>query len=706
MHRIAWGCLALIAAAAQPAVGADASASSAAQPFSLVVMDPLAAPLSCPCVEGYAQRKYEVLGEHLEKTLGRPVTVTFAESLAGALKKEGCDHADLIIGKDSVVRSDAAKAGYGLTVLGRLTDKQGDSEQTGLVVVRSQDQAQTVGDLKGYRVLFGPPECDEKFAAPRELLTKAGVKIADAKQAEITSACSDGACKIIEWGDAEQAAAVISSYAAPLLEGCGTIKKGDLRVVGKTEAVPFITAFVTDRVDEPQAAAVQHALLTVAEDPQLLIALESMLGFIEPDEDYLKQHSRNAPQPKKQAEPKPNKQAWNDFLGPTRDGRVAWLPESLAEQPTVLWRQPLLRPGMGGVAATDEHVVIGDRDASNNLDVWRCYSARDGTPLWTIEYPALGALDYDNLPRATPVIHERRVFLFGAFGDLVCADLDTGEQLWETNIRFDFGVIDEQVWGTCSTPLLVDGLLIVSPGAADASLVALDAESGTPVWQAPGGPHAYASPVLATLGGVRQVVAFDKTSVGGFDPATGQRLWTLTPPTPGDFNVPTPVVVGGRLLLVSENNGARLHGFDDQGRIVEQPVAIYRKLKPDMSTPTVAEGRVLCVKDQLYCLDARTLEPIWQGGRRQFPGYAPVLATDRRALTFAKGGELLLVDAQADDFTILGRSRPFEAAANTTLYGCPALVGGRLYLRGPNELVCIDLADRSDESTARVSRVD
>jgi len=39
------------------------------------------------------------------------------------------------------------------------------------------------------------------------------------------------------------AATVISSYAQPLLEGCGTIKKGDLRVIGETDPMPFVVAF-------------------------------------------------------------------------------------------------------------------------------------------------------------------------------------------------------------------------------------------------------------------------------------------------------------------------------------------------------------------------------------------------------------------------------------------------------------------------------
>ncbi|MBW3598872.1 MAG: hypothetical protein KY475_16560, partial [Planctomycetes bacterium] len=42
-----------------------APASRAEAPLTMVVMDPLAAPLSCPCVEGYAQRKYEALAAHL-----------------------------------------------------------------------------------------------------------------------------------------------------------------------------------------------------------------------------------------------------------------------------------------------------------------------------------------------------------------------------------------------------------------------------------------------------------------------------------------------------------------------------------------------------------------------------------------------------------------------------------------------------------------
>src|ERR1039458_5029996 len=58
-----------------------------------------------------------------------------------------------------------------------------------------------------------------------------------------------------------------------------------------------------------------------------------------------------------------------------------------------------------------------------------------------------------------------------------------------------------------------------------------------------------------------------KVSLGGWDPQSGERLWTLTPPAEGDFNVPTPLAVDGKVLLATENNGTRLYGFGNDGKI-------------------------------------------------------------------------------------------------------------------------------------------
>lgn len=254
-------------------------ASARPEPLTLVVMDPLALPLSCPCVEGYAQRKYEELGKFLQQELGRPVEVAFDESLVVALKKKTKNRADLVIGKCSVVQHDARKAGLELRQLAALSGKDGKLTQTGLVVVVAKDPAKTVADLGGYRIIFGPAECDEKHAAALALLKEHQVP-APAK-IETCVACSEGAEKIIELGPSGKTATVISSYAAPLLEGCGHIKKGDLRIVGETAPVPFIGAFVNRQLPAADQEALQAALRKVGNQPHLLTALETKLGFVD-----------------------------------------------------------------------------------------------------------------------------------------------------------------------------------------------------------------------------------------------------------------------------------------------------------------------------------------------------------------------------------------------------------------------------------------
>lgn len=246
--------------------------------LTVVIMDPLAAPLSCPCVKGYAQRDYEQFAKHLEATLGRPVTVAFAESLGVALEKKTDGKADVVIGKRSVVAADAEKAKRPMTPVAALTGKDGIATQTGLVVVPKDDPAKTVTDLKGYRIIFGAADCDEKHAAALALLKKHGV--AAPAKLETCAACSDGATTILELGNNVRAATVISSYAAPLLEGCGTIQKGDLRVVGTTEPVPFVTAFVADALSVAEREAITKALLVVKEHPSLMKAIETKTGFV------------------------------------------------------------------------------------------------------------------------------------------------------------------------------------------------------------------------------------------------------------------------------------------------------------------------------------------------------------------------------------------------------------------------------------------
>jgi ABC-type phosphate/phosphonate transport system substrate-binding protein len=286
LSAIRWACVGGVAALScfvgpQAFAAEAASQSSAAQTLTMVVMDPLARPLSCPCVQGYAQRDYEKLAQQLESRLGRKVKLVFNESLTAALREQAEGKADLIIGKHSVVLFDAAKNKLEALPLAMLTGRDGSTTQTGLVVVPSDDPAQSVADLTDHRIIFGPPECDEKHAAALALLKKHGVT--PAGKLETSAACSDGACLVLELRPKIKGAAVISSYAQPLLEGCGTVNKGDLRVIGETEPVPFIGAFTTQSVSAAERQKILDALLNASADPLLRLTLETKQGFVTVD---------------------------------------------------------------------------------------------------------------------------------------------------------------------------------------------------------------------------------------------------------------------------------------------------------------------------------------------------------------------------------------------------------------------------------------
>jgi outer membrane protein assembly factor BamB len=395
---------------------------------------------------------------------------------------------------------------------------------------------------------------------------------------------------------------------------------------------------------------------------------------------------------------------WPDWRGPARDGHSEAVPTRLPDVPRIVWHHALTGLGHSGVAATDCEVIVADKSADRTHDVWRCLDAITGNELWTLDYEAGGSMAYSNAPRATPVLRDGLVYLLGAFGQLYCVELATGHVVWHRHLAEDFGA-QAPMWGYTATPLVEGDRLIVNPGAPDAALAALDRRTGETLWKSPGRAAAYASFVVADLGGVRQIVGYDTASLGGWDPATGRRLWQLTPPAPGDFNVPSPVIVGERLLAASENNGTRLYDFSRDGRIRPQPLEASDDLKPDMSTPVVVAGRyVVGFGYGLYCLDLKDrLRTVWKFPP-DFPppsegdtlgDYAALVAGPDRVLVLDGEGRLLLLQVGGTEHCrVASRLQLFADGSQAKVWSHPALVGNLLYVRSRDAVTCFDISGK------------
>jgi outer membrane protein assembly factor BamB len=489
---------------------------------------------------------------------------------------------------------------------------------------------------------------------------------------------SDAALDLLDSRLSPLPVAVIPSYALVLLEGCGTVKPGNLKVIGKTEPIPFITVFLADAIPGMAQEKLLKALFSIKDDAKMLKAMESRDGFkpVKAQELAGLKTGTSA--------------SWPDWRGPARDAHVPRLPARLPATARFVWKKAAMNGGLAGLSVSGERLIVAERDFEEEHDVYRCLNADNGELLWRIQFPASGQLDYGQFPRATPVIHAGKAYLLGAFGDLRCVNLTNGKVIWERALPREFKT-PLPTWGMCSTPLIVDDLLIVNPGATNASLVALDCATGRTLWTTPGMPAAYSAFICGEFGTRRQIVGYDQHSLGGWDVKTGRRLWQLVPPADGDFNVPTPVAVDGGVLVSTENNGTRFYRFDDSGRIIPKPAAVYADMSPDTVSPVVTCGRVFGANPGLSCLDLRQgLKPVWHWESPVLENHLTLIADEERVLVITLSGELILLDGRADTCAIISRLRLFDDGVE--VYAHPALVGTRLYVRGGTSVACVDLA--------------
>ncbi|HID78052.1 MAG TPA: hypothetical protein EYP56_18910 [Planctomycetaceae bacterium] len=155
--------------------------------------------------------------------------------------------------------------------------------------------------------------------------------------------------------------------------------------------------------------------------------------------------------------------------------------------------------------------------------------------------------------------------------------------------------------------------------------------------------------------------------------------------------VPTPVTVGQRLLVSTENNGTRLYRFDAAGRIVAEPVAANEELIPDTSTPVVLDGLVYGSSGRLVCLDLNdSLKTLWDSDQKDFTEYCTLVAGRGRLLVVTQAGKLCLLKGSRSGLERIGTASLFDDVAETDreVWSHPALVGTRLYIRNLLGLSC------------------
>lgn len=395
---------------------------------------------------------------------------------------------------------------------------------------------------------------------------------------------------------------------------------------------------------------------------------------------------------------------WPQFRGAARDNVAAdkgLLKQWPEDGPELIWTGRGLGEGYSSVVIDEGRVyATGDRKDGEYLV---CLDDKNGSEIWSRR---IGEAWRDGGSRSTPATDGELVFALTPHGDLVCVAATDGGEVWKRNLSKEFGGRMMSGWGY-SESLLVDGeRILCTPGADGAALAALDRNAGRTIWRAKVdncGGAGYSSIVNCRAGGVEQYVTVLGRTGGavGVQAADGKLLWRHVGVAGGTANVPTPIVRGDYVFYTT--------GYEDGGSALLKIVATGDELETEEVWHKSASelrnhhGGVVLVGDYLYgghgqnqglpfCVNFETGENTWPKKRGPGEGSAAVTYADGRLYFRYQNGVMALVDTDPTELKIVSTFKIPDGS--TPSWAHPVVVGGRLFLRDKDRLLCYDVRSK------------
>jgi len=441
---------------------------------------------------------------------------------------------------------------------------------------------------------------------------------------------------------------------------------------------------------------------------------------------------------------------WPQFLGPHRNNisDETGLLESWPKLgPQQLWERAIGKgysaPSVLGGLLVLHHRVGGD-------EIVEAMDAATGKTKWQHKAPSYfkDPFGYNNGPRCSPVLTSNSCFTFGAEGKLTGLSLADGKLIWQRDTRKDWN-IPEPFFGVGSTPLLEGGKLIVMVGGQpDSGVVALDPATGKTIWENVGRktwngvtpigwrtskPYewtgsemsaSYASPIAATIHGQRHLLCLTRQGLVSLNPTNGEvhfKRW-FSCQVNESVNAMTPVVQDDVVLISTAyyRIGSVALRVKPDGRSVEElwrspqnPFARdaatgdYQSpvLELHFNTPVCRDGFLYASSGRnepdasFRCVELKTgrlkwsRDEHWPAHSHEQPpvyGRSSAILVDGKLIVLGEGGKLGLFRPNPE--------KPEEICSwqvPQLRYPCwagPVFSQKKLYLRGEDRLVCLDLS--------------
>ena len=415
---------------------------------------------------------------------------------------------------------------------------------------------------------------------------------------------------------------------------------------------------------------------------------------------------------------------WPGFLGLDGDGKSSetgilkdWSDGKLR----LIWKRETGTGYSMGSVADGRFYHFGLIDSKATLI---CVNAQTGKDIWKFAYDSdyKDLFDYDNGPRASPVINDGRVYIYGVEGHLHCLDACSGERIWDVNLSKRFGVI-QNFFGVASTPIVYEDLLLVMvggspdssqkvpPGALDqvepngSGIVALDKVSGEIKYQCVNDLASYSSLKIGKFQGQPLLLALMRGGLFGVKPADGevafQFPWRARKLE--SVNAANPLAIQDHVLISEcyEIGSALLKINDLETELVWSDRGKRdAALKSHWCTPVVSEDVVYGCSGcnsgsaQLRCIDWQTGKINWS---QKGISRTSLMIIDGHLIVLAEDGELMLVKDNKDRFELVTKYQSGENGVRfqEPCWAAPIVSHGLLFVRGKKTVACFDLIPQS-----------
>lgn len=407
---------------------------------------------------------------------------------------------------------------------------------------------------------------------------------------------------------------------------------------------------------------------------------------------------------------------WARFRGPNGSGiSSSSLPLSWTPTANIAWKSELPGPGVSSPIIVGDRLFVTcysgyglDRSKPGEIEKLKrhllCFDAKSGKKLWQKDVPAALPEDpYSGIgvtahgyASHTPVSDGESVFVFFGKSGAFAYDLD-GKQLWQAELGKES---DPWAWGSSSSPIVYEDLLIVTASAESQSVVALDKKSGKEVWrqQAAGLDGMWGTPTLVKIDDKRtDLVLSVPKEMWGLNPSNGKLVW-YSDATGADQSHSSAIAVGDKVVAFTGRGGGSVAvRAGGKGNVTESNVLWTGRDSDRFASPVAYNDNIYLVANgMITSINGKTGEKITQvrltgglpggGGGFGSADYAsPVIAGDK--LYYTKGtGETFVFD-------LAGELKQVSVNLVTTdkesFGGSPAISNGNLYVRSDKYLYCV-----------------